>query len=149
VTIYPVDRIDAIPPSARQRVPPGARTLIFLLQRGEASPPRQPYQDNELPDNLSPASLLEATLGGRLVWAQSEKGPVLEAGGRVREGLHSGRELWITLGHMGGAYTLALTSEMRPYGEPLRQRNGWFSRCELAKLWEAARRSSKHVLPGS
>jgi hypothetical protein len=55
--------------------------------------------------------------------------------------LHAGREIWITLGRSGGEYTLALTSEMSPYSEPVRQKNGWFSRCELAKLWDAARRS--------
>src|SRR5262245_38759663 len=143
VSVYPVERVDAIPPSARERVPPSARTLISLLQRSEASPPRHPYQDNVLPKVLSPASLLEATRAGQLIWASSGKGPVLKAGGRVPEGLHSGREIWITLSRMGHEYMLALTSEMRPYGEALRQKNGWFSRCELAKLWEAARRSNK------
>lgn len=143
VAIYPVERMEAIPPSARARIPPGTRTLIFLLQRGEPEAPRQPYQDNELPNNLSAASLLEATLAGRLIWARSDKGPVLKAGGRVREGLHSGREIWIAFSHAGGEYVLELTSQMRPYGEPIRQRNGWFSRCELARLWEAAQRSMK------
>jgi len=149
LSVHPVERIETVPPSARGRVPPGTRTLIFLVSRSEGAPPRQPYQDNVLPNTLSPAALLEATRAGRLVWARSAKGPVLKAGGRAPEGLHSGREIWITIGHSGRDYVLTLTSELRPYGEPLRQKNGWFSRCELAKLWEAGCGSVRHVLPDS
>lgn len=149
LSVYPVERIETIPPSARGCVPLETRTLIFLVSRSEDAPSRQPYQDNVLPNILSPATLLEATLAGRLVWARSEKGPVLEAAGRVPQGLHSGREIWINLGHTGRDYVLTLTSELRPYGDPLQQKNGWFSRCELAKLWEAACGSVRHVLPES
>ena len=99
------------------------------------------YATNVLPRNLSVASLLAATEAGQLVWARSHKGPLFKAGGRVPEGLHAGREIWITVVRMGREYQLALTTGLRPYGDPMRQRDGWFHRCALGKLWAAAERS--------
>lgn len=151
VTVHPAERVDALPPMDRGRVPPGTRTLILLLQRSAAPAPRQPYQDNVLPLTLSTAALLEATRAGRLTWAASDKGPVrvLKAGGRVPAGLHAGRDIWVTVSRTGREYLLALTAELQPYGEPLRQKDGWFRRCELGELWEAARRSSRPASPAS
>src|SRR5262249_28306811 len=112
LTVHPVERIETVPPSARGRVPSGTRTLIFLVSGRTGPPPRRSYQAQGLPTPPPPAALLEATRAGRLVWARSAKGPVLKAGGRAPEGLHSGREIWITLGHTGRDYVLTLTSEL-------------------------------------
>jgi hypothetical protein len=103
--------------------------------------PTEPYRRNVLPRVLSTTALLAATEAGQLVWARSDKGPIVKAGGSVPEGLHAGREIWLTLTRVGKEYQLALTSGVQPYGQPQRQRDGWFRRCELGRLWAAVERS--------
>ena len=117
LSVFPADRTGELPPKARGRVPPEARTVVFIIHRGEAPPPRSAIRTTPCRRSLSPASLLEETLAGRLVWARSGRGPVLKAGGRAAEGL-DGREIWITLSRQGREYLLALTSEMRPTATP-------------------------------
>jgi hypothetical protein len=76
-----------------------------------------------------------------MVWARSAKGPVLLAGGQALTGLHAGRDIWLALSRQGRDYMLTLTSGPAPYGDPLRQRDGWLHKCELGHLWIAAERT--------
>jgi hypothetical protein len=116
--------------------------VVFLTDRFQPLPPLEPHGDNLLPSDLSPASLLEKTRAGHLVWKASEKGPVLLCGGRTIGGSQAGHDIWVALGRQGRKYTLTLTTGVEPIGEPVTQSDGWLRRCELGRLWRAIERAS-------
>src|SRR5205823_304916 len=95
------------------------------------------------PPVLSPANLWAATAAGRLAWRASESGPVFVAGGAAADGSPAGTRLCLALGRQGREYVLTVTGEGGPAGAAaLRQRDGWFRRCGLGRLWAAVERAA-------
>ncbi|KFE64380.1 hypothetical protein [Hyalangium minutum] len=95
------------------------------------------YKRNTFPEDLTPETLLAATLAGTVVWTttrQSVPGaePTYKAGGQL-----GGKEHWLTLGaKAGNARHLVLAITTGPADPPrvIEQRDGFFRKSALGKL---------------
>jgi hypothetical protein len=97
----------------------------------EAAPVR--YKSNTFPDPLIADTVLAATLAGEITWARTKDGGGLKAGGMM--GRRPG--VWITLTQNGkGSWVMVVTHGEQPLAIE-RQKDGWFSKCALGKLWNA------------
>lgn len=95
------------------------------------------YKHNTFPDDLSPASILAATLAGKLVWTTTRKSGAGNESSFKAGGQHGGREHWLAVGTKASdARSQFLSITTGPSNPPrlVEQRDGFFLKSELGKL---------------
>ncbi|MBT8494636.1 MAG: hypothetical protein KJO07_16395, partial [Deltaproteobacteria bacterium] len=90
--------------------------------------PEADYQSNAMDMQLTPEGVLSATEDGQLSWAPAAGGMGWKAGGP------DGTWVTVTM-KASNSYVMAVTRGTSIVGMPIQQKNGWFSKCALHKLW--------------
>jgi hypothetical protein len=94
------------------------------------------YKRNELPDDLSPAALLAATLAGKLLWTTT-RNSVPGAEAYKAGGQRGGKEHWLIIGTKAGEaghHVLTITTGPADPPRLVEQRDGFFRKSALGKL---------------